>query len=92
MSETKSFYETLCGKITSVDKFGKSSEWLLPGSVSIVSSIPGAFCTILLQTIIFVYAGYRMKALFNRSDYNILTEVQNDFFTEDYKVSRIDGF
>ena len=92
MSETKSFYETLCGKITSVDKFGKSSEWLLPGSVPIVSSIPGAFCTILLQTIIFVYAGYRLQALSNRSDYNILTEVQNDFFTEDYKVSRIDGF
>ena len=75
MSMRKNFNETVCGKITSVDKFGKSSEWILPGSVPIVSSIPGAFCTILLEIILFVYAGYRLQSLYARSDYNVLTEV-----------------
>ena len=64
----------------------------MPGSKPVIKSVPGALCSILLYGTLLAYAGYRLGQLVFRNNYNVLTEIQNDFFTEDFAVGPSDGF
>ena len=41
---------------------------------------------------IMMYGGYRMLVLNKKSDYNVLTEVQDYYFAEDFEFTPKDGF
>ena len=55
-------------------------------------SWPGAICSLFIYGVLLSYTINRSFALFNRNDYNILREVQNDYFNEDFEVTTAFGF
>lgn len=57
-----------------------------------MSSVPGAICTLIIFATLIPYAIFRASTLINRNDYNVLTEIQTDFFTEDFHVDASMGF
>ena len=72
--------------------FGSPITWVFPGARPTTASVPGVLCTIIIFVVLALYSGYRLDILLNREDFNVLTEVQNDFFTEDFTVRGEDGF
>ena len=76
----------------SIDAFGSPVRWLLPGSKNVQQSISGSICTLLTWSILLAFALYRFVFLLDRSDYEILTEVQPDFFEETFALDSSNGF
>lgn len=50
-------------------------------------SMPGAICSIFIYAVLIYFFITKIFVLVNRTDYNILNEDQNDFFSEDFIVS-----
>ena len=45
-------------------------------------------CSLILYVTILMYAGYSLLTLIERSDYTVLTEVQDDYFDANYKITK----
>ena len=91
MQDPKLERNAFCRKFVKLDTFGQPVEWLLPNSESVFNSVPGAFCSLILYMMIMLYGGYRLLVLQDRSDYNVLTEVQDFYFSEEFKFTPKDG-
>ena len=54
--------------------------------------MPGAICTLILAIIICVFATIKVITLFNRSDFNVMSETHDYYFDETFQFSSKEGF
>ena len=74
---------TACSRrLLSLDMFGEPFMFLLPDKEYFFSSMPGAICTILLMIISFVFAGYKMNVLAQKSQYDVVRETYEYHFSD----------
>ena len=83
---------TIESKLKDQDQFGETFHMKLDGASDDLRSILGALCSLVLFLIVLGFAYLKADVLINKKDVDILSTVNDNFFTPDDVLNYSNGF